>query len=99
MGWNCYSNVRGKAVEAITADGEPASAIKQVAGIVADVGEFKSGDRAVVGGLEDPLVFEGKGRRGVFGKSCGKGNADRGILGDALGGERLVLRVQHTGDA
>ena len=90
---------RSEAVQAESADREPASGIEQVAGVVADVGQLQARNRAVVAGFERAFVFEGQRGRGVFGQACGQRNADGRILGDALGGERLALFVENFGDA
>jgi hypothetical protein len=89
---------RGEAVEAVATHREPASGVKQVAGVVADVGEFEPGNGAVVGGLELAFVFEGERGGSVFGQAARQRYADGGILSDALGRQRLIVVVEDPGD-
>src|SRR5580692_5928367 len=86
-------------VETVAAYREPAPGIEQVAGVVADISEFKAGNRAVVGSFELAFVFEGERHRGVFGQTIGQGHADGGILSDTLGRKWLVVVIENAGDA
>src|SRR5208283_4267788 len=56
-------------------------------------------NRAVVGVLERALVFEVKGGARVFSQAAVEREAHRRILGVALRGERLVVRVRELGNA
>ena len=90
---------RGESIQAIAVDREPASGIEQIAGVIADVCQFKARHRAVVAGFELSFIFESQGRGGALRQARGEWHPHRGILGYALGGERLVLFVCNLGDA
>ena len=86
-------------IQAVAADREPASGIKQVARIVTYVRQLEAGHGAVVAGFELPFIFESKRLGRVLGQACRQRNTDRRVLGDALGGKSLVLFVGNLGDA
>ena len=89
----------GEAVETVAAYREPASGVEQIAGVVADVGQFEAGHGAVVGGFKLAFVFEGQRSRGVFCQAVGQRHAHSGILRHALGRQRLIVVVENPGDA
>ena len=97
MSWNRNADRRGEAVQAVATHRKPAASIEQVAGVVANVGELKAGDRAVVGSLQGAFIFEGERGRSIFGKPVWQGNAHRRILRYALGRKRLAVVVENMG--
>ncbi len=95
---NGHADRRREAVQPEAADWEPPPGVQQITGVVTDIGELEAGNRAVIPAFELPFVLERQSGGRVLGKPGWQGYADRGILGNALGGERLVLFVENLGD-
>ncbi len=88
-----------KAVDAVGVHRKPASGVEQVTGVVADVGQFQSLHRTVVGGIENAFVFESKRGRTVLRDRSSERDANRGVLRDTLGAQRLARSIDHFGYA
>jgi len=86
-------------VQAVSIHGEPTTRIQQIAGVIANRGEFQPLHRAFVGGVEHAFVLERHGGGLIFRETGGQRDADAGILRHAFGGERLVVRVGDLGEA
>ena len=63
---NRHADGRSETVDSVSADRKPESGIEEVGGVRADIGEFESLNRAVVGGFERAFVFEGQDGAGIL---------------------------------
>jgi len=94
-----HADRRSEAIDPKAAHRKPASRVKQIAAVIANVGQLQPRNRAVVAGFELPFVFESQGRGCVFRQPGRQWHAHRRILGDPLGRQLLPLFVGHLGDA
>src|SRR3977135_987966 len=94
-----YADRRRKTVETISRYREPASSVKQITRIIAHISELEPRHRTLIDRLNLAFLFERQGGRGILGQAAGQRNANRGVLCDSLGGERLIVDVENFGDA
>ena len=94
-GWNGHVDGGGKAVDPVGVYRKPAAGVQEITSVIVDRGQLQSLHRAFVRGIEHALVLERQGGAGIFGDACRQGNADGGILGNALSGKRFIVGVGH----
>ncbi len=88
----------GEAVGEEAGHGEPAAGVEQDADGIFDGGQLDAFDGAGVGAFQSTGVLEVVGGGGALGHGCGQGEADGGVVGQALVLQRLALLVGRLGD-
>ena len=89
----------GKAVNAVIGYGEPASGIKKIDSVIADISQLEPFHRTVIGIGQRAFVFKSQRGSAAFRQGGGEADADSVVLRNALGRKRLTFFVEHLGHA
>ena len=94
-----HVNGGGKAVNAVIGYGKPASGIKKINCVIADIRQLEPFHRTVIGIGQRAFIIESQRSAAALRHGGREADADGAVLGNALGRKRLAFFVQHLGHA